>query len=44
MRGFLAEHYKEETGYKSDLLVVITDRRSRKIKEIQNNPNTEINW
>ncbi|CAO3697671.1 unnamed protein product [Rhizopus stolonifer] len=44
IRGFLAEHHKEQTGYESDMLIVTTDRRSQKIKEIENNPNTEISW
>ncbi|KAG1237486.1 hypothetical protein G6F68_004276 [Rhizopus microsporus] len=44
MRGFVAEHHKEETGLTSDLLVITTDKRTEKIKEIENNPNVEINW
>lgn len=44
MRGFVGEHHSEQVGWQSDLLVIITDKRSDKIKEIQNNPNTEINW
>ncbi|KAI8984161.1 pyridoxamine 5'-phosphate oxidase-domain-containing protein [Mycotypha africana] len=44
MRGFAGEHYKEETGWQSNLLVIITDKTSRKINEIRRNPNTEINW
>lgn len=44
MRGFVGEHHSESVGWNSDLLVVITDKRSDKIKEIQQNPNTEINW
>lgn len=44
MRGFVGEHHSESVGWNSDLLVVITDKRSDKIKEMQQNPNTEINW
>lgn len=44
MRGFVAEHHKEETGLTSDLLVITTDKRTEKMKEIENNPNVEINW
>lgn len=44
MRGFVGEHHSESVGWNSDLLVVITDKRSDKINEIQQNPNTEINW
>jgi hypothetical protein len=44
MRGFVGEHHSENIGWHSDLLIVITDKRSDKIKEIQSNPNTEINW
>ncbi|KAI9282721.1 pyridoxamine 5'-phosphate oxidase-domain-containing protein [Sporodiniella umbellata] len=44
VRGFLAEHHKEITGYTSDLLIITTDKRSRKIQEIETNPNTEICW
>lgn len=44
MRGFAGEHHSENVGWNSDLLVVITDKRSDKIKEIRENPNTEINW
>ncbi|KAF1806323.1 pyridoxamine 5'-phosphate oxidase-domain-containing protein [Mucor lusitanicus] len=44
MRGFVAEHHTEETGWESDLLVVITDKTSDKVEEIRNNPHTEINW
>ncbi|KAI7880273.1 pyridoxamine 5'-phosphate oxidase-domain-containing protein [Mucor mucedo] len=43
-RGFAGENHAENFGWHSDLLVVITDKRSDKIKEIQANPNTEINW
>ncbi|CEP13735.1 hypothetical protein [Parasitella parasitica] len=44
MRGFVAEHHTEETGWASDLLLVITDKTSDKVEEIRNNPHTEINW
>jgi hypothetical protein len=44
MRGFVAEHHTEKTDWKSDLLVVITDKTSDKVKEIMNNPHTEICW
>lgn len=44
MRGFVAEHHTEETGWDSDLLVVITDKTSDKVEEIRNNPHTEVNW
>ncbi|KAK4520993.1 Subunit of heteropentameric Replication factor C (RF-C) [Mucor velutinosus] len=44
MRGFVAEHHTEETGWESDLLVIITDKTSDKVEEIRNNPHTEINW
>lgn len=44
MRGFAGEHHTEQTSFKSDLLVIITDGTSHKIKEIKQNPNTEINW
>lgn len=44
MRGFVGEHHSENVGWSSDLLVITTDKRSDKIKEIQKNPNTEINW
>lgn len=43
-RGFAGEHYAENFGWHSDLLVIVTDIRSTKIKEIQENPNTELNW
>lgn len=44
IRGFAGEHHTENFGWHSDLLVVITDIRSDKVKEIQENPNTELNW
>ncbi|KAI8646599.1 pyridoxamine 5'-phosphate oxidase-domain-containing protein [Parasitella parasitica] len=44
MRGFVAEHHTDETGWASDLLLVITDKTSDKVEEIRNNPHTEINW
>lgn len=44
MRGFAAEHHSEDIGWESDLLVVITDKTSDKVKEIEANPHTEINW
>ncbi|GAA5807791.1 hypothetical protein MFLAVUS_001170 [Mucor flavus] len=44
MRDFAGEHHADNTGWNSDLLVVITDKRSDKINELKQNPNTELNW
>ncbi|KAI8341604.1 pyridoxamine 5'-phosphate oxidase-domain-containing protein [Choanephora cucurbitarum] len=44
IRGFAGEHHKEEIGWQSNILVVITKQSSAKVKELQNNPKAEINW
>ena len=44
MRGFAGEHHKEEVGWQSNVLVVITKQSSAKVKELQKNPRAEINW
>ncbi|KAI8876873.1 Septin [Backusella circina FSU 941] len=44
IRGFAGEHHTFQTGWESDLLVVTTNKNSRKMEEIENNNKTEINW
>ncbi|MBM6383510.1 MAG: pyridoxamine 5'-phosphate oxidase family protein [Paenibacillus sp.] len=44
MRDFAGEHHTDNTGWNSDLLVIITDKRSDKINELKQNPNIELNW
>ncbi|KAI7898621.1 pyridoxamine 5'-phosphate oxidase-domain-containing protein [Cokeromyces recurvatus] len=44
IRGFVGEHHTEETGWKSDLLVITTNKGSHKIKELEANPYIELNW
>ncbi|KAI8329701.1 pyridoxamine 5'-phosphate oxidase-domain-containing protein [Chlamydoabsidia padenii] len=43
-RSFAGEHHTDELGWTSDWLVVTTDARSRKLKEIADNRNYEVSW
>ncbi|KAI8145253.1 pyridoxamine 5'-phosphate oxidase-domain-containing protein [Fennellomyces sp. T-0311] len=43
-RGFAGEDHRLETGWKSELLVITSDKRSWKMKDIAANPTAELNW
>lgn len=43
-RGFCGQDHREDTGWQSDLLVITTDLRSQKMKDIAHNPMAEVNW
>ncbi|ORZ04274.1 pyridoxamine 5'-phosphate oxidase-domain-containing protein [Absidia repens] len=43
-RSFAGEHHRDSLGWTSDALVVTTDRRSRKCKELQHDRRYEVCW
>ncbi|KAI8090202.1 pyridoxamine 5'-phosphate oxidase-domain-containing protein [Gilbertella persicaria] len=44
IRGFAGEHHKEQVGWQSNILLIMTKNSSAKVKELTKNPKTEINW